>query len=193
MLKIIFLALAAAIVVFVIVAAMQPAEFRVSRSALIAAPSAKVYAQVNELRKWEAWNPWGKLDPAMKLTYDGPPAGNGASYHWVGNNQVGEGRMTIVESRANEYIRLKLEFMKPFTATNTGEFTFQPEGGGTAVTWSMNGRKNFIAKAMHLIFDMDKMVGGQFAKGLADLKAVSEAAARAKTSSPGTPRMIASL
>jgi uncharacterized protein YndB with AHSA1/START domain len=193
MLKIILLTLAAAIVIFVIVAAMQPAEFRVSRSALIAAPATKVFAQVNELRKWEAWNPWGKLDPAMKLAYDGPPAGNGASYHWVGNNQVGEGRLTIVESRASEYIRLKLEFTKPFTATNTGEFTFRPEGGGTTVTWSMNGHKNFIAKAMHLFFDMDKMVGGQFAKGLADLKAVSEAAAGEKASSPGTSRIIASL
>ena len=193
MLKIILLAIAAAIVVFVIVVAMQPDEFRVSRSATIAAPSAKVFAQVNELRKWEAWNPWGKLDPAAKLAYDGPPAGIGASYRWAGNNQVGEGRLTIVESRANEYLRLKLEFMKPFTATNIGEFTFLPEGGGTAVTWSMNGRKNFVAKAMHLFFDMDKMVGGQFAKGLADLKAISEAAAGAKASSPGTLRTIASL
>jgi uncharacterized protein YndB with AHSA1/START domain len=193
MLKVILLVLAAAIAVFVIVAAMQPDEFRVSRSAMIAAPAAKVYAQVNELRKWEAWNPWGKLDPAAKMTYDGPPAGIGASYHWVGNNEVGEGRLTIVESRANEYLRLKLEFMKPFTATNTGEFTFRPEGDGTAVTWSMSGRKNFIAKAMHLFFDMDKMVGGQFAKGLTDLKAVSEAAAGEKTSSTGTSRITASL
>ena len=182
MLKIILLAIAAAIVVFVIVAAMQPDEFRVSRSATVAAPTAKVFAQVNELRKWEAWNPWGKLDPAMKLAYDGPPSGNGASYHWAGNNQVGEGRLTIVESRASEYIRLKLEFMKPFTATNTGEFTFRPEGGGTAVTWSMNGRKNFIAKAMHLFFDMDRMVGGRFAKGLADLKAIAESPSGEKTS-----------
>ena len=182
MLKVILLVLAAAIAVFVIVAAMQPDEFRVSRSAMIAAPAAKVYAQVNELRKWEAWNPWGKLDPAAKMTYDGPPAGIGASYHWAGNNQVGEGRLTIVESRASEYIRLKLEFMKPFTATNTGEFTFRPEGDGTAVTWSMNGRKNFVAKAMHLFFDMDKMVGGQFAKGLADLKAIAESPSGEKTS-----------
>ena len=193
MLKIILLTVVAAIVVFVIVVAMQPAEFRVSRSAMITAPATKVFAQVNELRKWEAWNPWGKLDPAAKLAYDGPAAGNGASYHWLGNNQVGEGRLTIVESRASEYIRLKLEFMKPFTATNTGEFTFRPEGGGTSVTWSMNGRKNFIAKAMHLFFDMDKMVGGQFAKGLADLKAVSEAPVGEKTSSPGTSRIIVSL
>jgi len=182
MLKIILLAIAAAIVVFVIVVAMQPDEFRVSRSAIIAAPAAKVYAQVNELRKWEAWNPWGKLDPAAKMTYDGPPAGIGASYHWAGNNEVGVGRLTIVESRANEYIRMKLEFMKPFTATNTGEFTFRPEGGGTAVTWSMNGHKNFIAKTMHLFFDMDEMVGGQFAKGLADLKAIAESPSGEKTS-----------
>ena len=177
MLKISLIALAVVIVAFVIVAAMQPADFRVSRSTTVAAPAATVFVQVDELRKWEAWNPWGKLDPAMKLTYDGPPAGVGASYIWDGNSEVGKGRMTITESRAPEVVRMKLEFMAPFAATNTGEFTFRPEGVTTVVTWSMSGRKNFIAKAMHLFFDIDKMVGGQFAKGLADLKAVAEAAA----------------
>jgi hypothetical protein len=185
MLKISLMALAVVIVAFVIFAAMQPAEFSVSRSAVIAAPAATVFAQVDTLRNWEAWNPWGKLDPGMKLTYAGPPAGSGASYAWDGNNQVGTGRTTIVESRPPEYIRLKLEFMKPFSATNTGEFTFRPEGGATEVTWSMSGRNNLLAKAMHLFFNMDKMVGGQFAQGLADMKAVAEAAARAGASSMG--------
>lgn len=178
MINFILIAIAVLIVGFILVVTMQPDEFRVSRSAVIAAPAAVVFAQVDTLRNWEAWNPWGKLDPDMKLTYAGPPAGSGASYAWDGNNQVGTGRTTIVESRPPEYIRLKLEFMKPFSATNTGEFTFRPEGSATEVTWSMNGRNNFLAKAMHLFFNMDKMVGGQFAKGLADMKAIAEAANR---------------
>ncbi len=166
----------AIIVVFFIVVAMQPAEFRVSRSATIAAPAPAVFAQVNDLRKWEAWSPWEKRDPQMKQTYDGPPAGVGAVTAWAGNHEVGEGRMTITESNPSERIKIKLEFFKPFAATNTAEFTFRPEGDRTLVTWSMSGRNNFLAKAAHLFMDIDKMVGGDFEQGLANMKAVAEAA-----------------
>jgi hypothetical protein len=175
MLKIILIALAVIIVAFVIVVALQPKEFRVARSATMSAPPSAVFAQVNDFHKWQPWNPWGKIDPAMKQTYEGAPAGVGAIYTWVGNNEVGEGRMTITESRPSELIGVKLEFFKPFAATNTAEFTFKPEGNQTAVTWSMFGEKNFMAKAIHLFISMDKMIGGQFEKGLADMKAVAEA------------------
>ncbi len=176
MLKNILITVAIIISVLAVVVALQPAEFRVARSAIMSAPAQVVYAQVEDLRKWEAWNPWQKIDPAMKLTFAGPATGPGASYSWVGNNQVGEGRLTIIESRPNDLVRIKLEFMKPFAATNTAQFTFKPEGDKTAVTWSMQGNNNFIAKALHLVMNMDKMVGGQFEKGLADLKLVAEAA-----------------
>lgn len=174
MLKIVLIAIAVIVVVFLAVVAMQPSDFRVVRSATIAAPAPAVFAQVNELRKWEAWSPWAKKDPQMKQTYEGAPAGTGAITAWAGNHEVGEGRMTIVESRPGELIRFKLEFFKPFTATNTAEFAFRPEGNQTVVTWSMSGQKNFIAKALHLFMDMDKMIGGDFEAGLANLKAVTE-------------------
>ena len=176
MLKIVFIALAVIIAVLGIVVAIQPAEFAVVRSAIMSAPPQVVFAQVDDLRKWEAWNPWQKVDPAMKLTFAGPPTGPGASYSWAGNNDVGEGRLTITESRPNDLVRIKLEFMKPFTATNIATFTFKPEGNQTAVTWSMEGHNNYLAKALHLFMNMDSMVGGQFEKGLADMKKVAEAA-----------------
>ena len=176
MLKIILIAIAVIVVVFLVVVALQPSEFRVARSTTISGPAPAVFAQVNDFHKWEAWNPWGKIDPAMKQTYEGAPAGIGAIYTWVGNNEVGEGRMTLTESRPNDLIRIKLEFMKPFAATNTAEFTFKPEGNQTAVTWSMSGKNNFMAKAIHLFMNMDKMIGGQFEKGLAEMKSVVEAA-----------------
>ena len=176
MLRIILIALGFMVVVLVVVVALQPADFRVARSATMSAPAPVVFSQVNDLHKWEAWNPWQKKDPAMKLTFAGPPAGPGASYSWAGNNEVGEGRLTITESRQSDMVRIKLEFMKPFAATNTAEFTFKPEGDRTAVTWSMEGRNNFFAKALHLVMNMDKMVGGEFEKGLADMKSVVEAA-----------------
>jgi hypothetical protein len=113
----------------------------------------------------------------MKLTYDGPAEGAGASYTWSGNNKVGEGRTTITESRPNDLVRLKLEFVRPFTATNDVEFTFRSEGDQTSVTWDMTGRNNFMSKAFCLFVNMDRMVGGDFEKGLAQLKAVVEAQA----------------
>jgi hypothetical protein len=173
----ILIAIALIIIALVIVVAMQPSEFRVVRTATMSAPAPAVFAQVNDFHNWEAWSPWAKLDPAMKKTYEGAPAGTGATYTWAGNNQVGEGRTTITESRPSDLIRMKLEFVKPFAATNTVEFTFKPEGDQTAVTWSMAGKNNFMGKAVGLFMNMDKMVGGDFEKGLASLKAVTEVAA----------------
>jgi hypothetical protein len=132
-----------------------------------------VFAHVNDLHKWQAWSPWAKQDPAAENTFEGPPAGIGASLAWVGK-KVGQGRMTITDSRPNEYVRFKLEFRKPFEATNTAEFTFAPEGDQTVVTWSMTGRNNFVCKAVGLFINFDKMIGGDFEKGLADLKSMSE-------------------
>ena len=176
MLKKILIAIAAIVVVFVAVVAMQPSEFRIVRSATISAPPPAVFAQVNDFHNWEAWSPWAKLDPAAKTTFEGPLAGTGAIFRWAGNDKIGEGSMTITESRPSDLIRITLEFVKPFAATNTAEFTFEPEGNQTAVTWSMAGKNNFIAKAVCLFMNMDKMVGGQFEEGLAELKTVVEAA-----------------
>ena len=176
MLQIILIAFAVIVVGLVIVVAMQPSEFRVARSATMSAPASAVFAQVNDFHKWEAWNPWGKIDPAMKQTYEGAPAGIGAIYTWIGNNKVGQGRMTLTESRPSDLIRIKLEFFKPFAGTNIAEFTFKPAGNQTAVTWSMTGKNNFMAKAIHLFMNMDKMIGGQFETGLAQMKSIVEAA-----------------
>jgi hypothetical protein len=172
----ILIGLAAVVIVFVAVVAMQPSEFRVARSATIAAPAPALFVEVNDFRNWEAWSPWAKLDPAMKTTYTGAQTGTGAVYAWSGNAEVGEGRTTITESRPNDLVRIKLEFVRPFATVNDVEFTFRPEGERTAVTWTMTGRNGFLAKAIHLFMDMDKMVGAQFETGLAQLKAVAEKA-----------------
>ncbi|HUC98909.1 MAG TPA: SRPBCC family protein [Candidatus Polarisedimenticolaceae bacterium] len=164
------------VVAFAGIVALRPSEFRVTRTARMRAPAPAVFAQVNDFHKWEAWNPWGKLDPAMKQEYQGARAGTGAVYAWAGNKEVGEGRMTIIESRPNDLIRINLEFFRPFAATNIAEFTFRPEGDQTAVTWSMRGKNNFMGKAIHLFMNMDKMIGTQFEHGLAQMKSIVEAA-----------------
>jgi len=154
--------------------ATRPSEFSVSRSATFAAPAPLVFAQVNELKRWEGGSPWQKKDPQAKNSYAGPASGTGASMSWAGNKEVGVGRMTIAESRPNELVRFKLEFFEPFAATNSAEFAFKQEGGRTAVTWTMRGQNNFVGKAMCLVFDMDQMVGGDFEAGLAGIKAIVE-------------------
>jgi hypothetical protein len=176
MLKKILIGLVAIIAIFLIVAAMQPEDFRVTRTATIAAPAPVVFEQINNLQKWNAWSPWAKLDPNAKNTFDGPPAGVGAGFAWAGNNKVGEGKMTITVSQPNEVVLMKLEFFKPFAATNMTEFTFKPEGNQTTVTWSMFGKNNFMGKCMGLIMNCDKMVGGQFEQGFANLKGIVEGA-----------------
>jgi hypothetical protein len=175
-LHIILITVAIIVVLFLVIVAMQPNEFCVTRSTGIVVPPERIFPHINDLRKWEAWSPWAKMDPACKYTFEGPPAGIGAISAWAGNKKAGEGRMTIIESRPSSLIRIKLEFLKPFKATNTAEFTFKPEGNQTLVMWSMSGKNNFFFKAFGLFVNCDKMISGDFEKGLAALKAVAEAA-----------------
>jgi hypothetical protein len=178
MLKFILVTVAGIIAVILVVAAMQPAEYRVVRTTSISAPADIVFAQLNDLRKWQEISPWAKLDPAAKNTFEGPVVGTGAALRWVGNSKVGEGRMTITESRPTDLLRMRLDFVKPFASTAMTEFTMKPNGNQTSVTWSMSGEKNFLSKAFCLFMNMDKMVGGQFEEGLANLKSLTEAASR---------------
>jgi Polyketide cyclase / dehydrase and lipid transport len=165
-------------IVAVVVVQIQPNQFRIERSTTIRASAADVFAQVNDLHKWEAWSPWAKRDPAMKQTYEGPESGVGAISSWSGNKEVGEGRMTITQSQPSELVRIKLEFLKPYKATNVSEFKIQPQGDQSMVTWSMSGENDFMMKAVHLVMNMDKMVGADFEKGLANLKSLAEGPAR---------------
>jgi len=174
----ILIAVAVVVIGLAVVVALQPASFRVTRTATISAPPAAVFAQVNDFHNWVAWSPWEKLDPGMKRSYEGAPSGAGAMYAWSGNRQVGEGRMTVTESRPSDLIRITLDFEKPFRASNIAEFTFEPRGEQTAVTWTMTGRKNFVAKSIHLFMSMDKMIGGAFEQGLAQMKSLVESSRR---------------
>jgi len=162
-----------AILIFVVIAG-RPDEFCVTRTATISASPEKVFPHVNDLRAWEAWSPWAKLDPNVKSVYEGPASGAGASMAWSGNKTIGEGRMPITESRANVWIQFKLEFLRPFKATNTAEFVFTPRANQTVIGWTMLGKNNFGSKVFSLLMNCDKMVGNDFDRGLANLASVVE-------------------
>ena len=174
MVKIIALVVVVLIVALLVYATTKPDTFRVQRSASINAPPEKIFPHINDFHSWGAWSPWEKMDPALKRTHSGAPQGKGAIYEWDGNKDVGTGRMEIVETVPPSKVVIKLDFLKPFEAHNQAEFTVTSSGSSTQVTWAMYGPQPYMMKVMGLFCSMDKMVGGQFEKGLADLKALAE-------------------
>ncbi|MGC4122948.1 MAG: SRPBCC family protein [Myxococcales bacterium] len=154
--------------------ALQPSHFSVSRSAVIPSPPGAVFAVLDGFEHFPDWSPWDERDPAMRRDLSGPPAGTGASYHWSGNDDVGEGRMTIVETVPNEKIAVRLEFLRPFPAVNRTEYTLRPEGDGTRLTWTMSGDLGFLGKAFGMVKSHDQLIGPDFEKGLAKLAPVVE-------------------
>ena len=155
-------------------AATRPDSFTVQRSITIKAPSDKVYALINDFHNWATWSPWEKLDPTMTRHFSGAAQGDGTIYEWIGNNKVGSGRMEIISTTPASKILIKLDFLKPFEAHNTAEFTLQPVGDSTTLTWRMYGPNPYIAKLMQLFCSMDQMVGKDFETGLANIKAQAE-------------------
>lgn len=155
-------------------AAAQPDRFTVRRAASIQAPPEKIFPLINDFSRWGAWSPYEKKDPAMKRSFSGPGAGKGAIYAWEGNGDVGQGRMEIAEAAAPSRVTLNLDFVRPFEAHNTVDFTLEPKGDATNVTWAMQGPMPFVSKVICLFVDMDRMVGSDFEAGLANLKAIAE-------------------
>lgn len=172
--KKILVGLAALILVFVVVVAMQPSDFKVERSQVVAAPPELTRQQVDDFRNWKDWSPWAKMDPDTKITLSENPVGEGATYAWE-SEKTGAGTMTITEVEAG-HTAIDLNFTKPFKAENDVVFSYVPIHGGTQITWTMTGENNFMGKAFGLFVDMDEMVGGDFEKGLADIKRNAEIA-----------------
>lgn len=177
MLKIVGIAVVVLLVVvagILIYAATKPNDFRVERRLAIKAPAEKIYGQIADLKAWQTWSPYEKKDPDQKRTLSGAPSGKGAVYEWDGNKNVGAGRMEVIEANAPSKVGIKLDFLKPFEGHNTAEFTMVPAGDTTTVTWAMYGPSPFMMKVMGTFMNMDKMIGDDFAVGLANLKALVE-------------------
>jgi hypothetical protein len=163
--------------VLAVLVATRPNTFHVERSITIAAPAKDAFARVNDFHLWSEWSPYEKLDPQLKRTFAGASSGVGAQYSWVGD-KAGTGRMTIEGTDEASRIAIKLEFFKPFRATNPATFTFVPAADGTRVTWMMDGENTLMGKVASLFLDMDKLVGRDFERGLEALRAQTEAAAK---------------
>ena len=176
MLKI-FLIIAVVLVVaavgIVLYASTQPDTFRIQRATLINAPTDKVHAILTDLRRGAEWSPFERQDPNLKRTFTGPDTGVGSALEWEGNSKVGAGKLSIVDATPSK-ITLNLDMRKPMEGHNIIEFALAPQDNGTALTWSMRGQMNLIAKVMCLFFNMEKDLGGAFEQGLASLKSLAE-------------------
>ena len=178
MLRKVLLGLAALIIILLGIIYTRGSTFRVERATRIDAPPDVVFALVNDFHAWDRWSPWAHLDPSMKATFGGPPSGPGATYHWSGNEKLGEGDMRITETKPLQAVVIRLEFIKPFASVNRAEFTFKPDASGTKVNWVMTGPLDFMGKGMDLFVGMDKMIGPDFEKGLASMRREAEADAK---------------
>ena len=173
-LSIIAIVLAAGVAAVPVFALTKPDAFRVERSLAMKAPADAIYPRVADFHRWAAWSPYESRDPAMKRTFGGAAGGKGATYSWDGNNNVGAGRMEILEASGPSKLRIKLDFERPFEGHNTAEFTFVPQGDATLVTWAMYGPAPFLSKVMQVFINMDSMIGKDFEAGLAGLKKLTE-------------------
>jgi len=171
---IIAIVIAIAIAIILILAATKPDTLRVQRAITVKAPAEKIFPLINDFHQWRSWSPYEDRDPALKRTYSGAESGKGAVYAWEGNNNVGSGRMEILETSVPSKIRIKLDFFKPFEGHNTAEFTMLPQGDATSVTWLMQGPARFVTRVMQVFINLDNMIGKDFEVGLANLKKLTE-------------------
>ena len=174
MLKKILILFVLLIGLFALFIATRPSQFQIERNILIAAPADKIFPLINDFHSHKLWSPWEKLDLSMKKSFAGSPAGVGSIYSWEGNEKVGAGRMTITDSQPNKKVSMDLDYLKPFKAASKVDFVLTPSSGGTIVSWSMSGHKQFMQKIFCSFINMDKMVGGEFETGLRQLKTVIE-------------------
>ncbi len=174
MLKIILLGLGVAVVGVLLYATTRPDRFRIQRTASIAAPPAKIFPLIDTLNNHTLWSPYFRKDPAMRSIYSGPQHGVGAALEFAGNKDVGSGRLSITGHQPPDQVTMRLQMIKPFAADNVVQFTLVPRGESTDVTWAMEGRQPYFARVVSLFFDMDAMVGKDFAAGLATLKILAE-------------------
>jgi uncharacterized protein YndB with AHSA1/START domain len=174
--KVFVITAVAALALLMIYAATRPDTFAVERSTRVQAAPERVFALINDLRSFNTWNPYERKDPAIKGSYGRTSAGPGALYSWQ-SEKVGVGSMEIVDAAPASRVTMKLDFVKPFEAHNTVEFTVKPEGAApdiTRVTWAMVGPMSFIGKLMHVFFNMEQVVGQDFEAGLENLKTIAE-------------------
>jgi len=175
MLKKMALGLAVVLALLLAYATTRPDSFRVERSTRIQAPPAKVYGLLNDFHHFPRWSPWEKLDPKMTTQHSGSASGKGAVYTWDGNDDVGAGRMEILQTTPDCQVTVQVDFFKPFAARNTSEYTITAQGDTTTVTWAMFGPSPYVSKLMGVFVSMDRMIGKDFERGLSNLKAAAEA------------------
>jgi hypothetical protein len=156
-------------------AAVKPADMFVARDIVINAPPEIIFPHINDSKKANDWMPWRESDPNVVMQYSGPEEGVGAKSSWDSKGKMGAGEALVIESVPNQTVKTQLIYTRPFTMSQLAEISFTPVEDGTKVTWSVKGQQNFFFRFIGIFMDCDKMIGGEFNKGLANLKKTVEA------------------
>jgi uncharacterized protein YndB with AHSA1/START domain len=160
--------------IFAFYVSKQPKQFTYERSGLIMAPAEKIFPYLSNFKLGHLWSPYEQADPNMVKAFNGIDGAVGSSMDFKGNNKAGSGRLEIMSLDPNKRVKIKLTMTAPIKAENFVIYTLTPEAGGTRFSWSMEGNSNFIGKLMTVVIDCEKMVAGQFSKGIENLKKVVE-------------------
>lgn len=161
---------------FLIYVALKPSACTISREIVIQASPEALFSYINNSKKMNDWMPWQDSDPGVKMQYSGPEEGVGSKSSWDSNGKMGVGNAVVIESIPNKSVKTQLTYTKPMEMSQLAEVTLTPVDGATKVKWSVDGHNGFLFRLMGIIMNVEKMVGGEFEKGLAKLKTVAEAA-----------------
>ena len=171
-------ALLVAMGVLSVYVALQPSKFVIARELKMNAAPDQIFPFINSSRKANEWMPWKDSDPSVQMSYSGPDEGVGSISTWEGNGQMGTGKAEVIESIAGKSVKTQLTYTKPMEMSQLAEISLAALPDGTLVRWSVTGENNFLGRFFCLFMNMDKMVGGEFEKGLAKLKGMVEAQGR---------------
>jgi len=151
-----------------------PAEKTISREIVIQAPPESLFPMINHSKKMNDWMPWLESDPGVKMVFSGPDEGVGSKSEWDSPGKMGTGSAVVMESNLNQSVKTQLTYTKPIAMSQVAEVTLTPTQGGTKVTWSVECHNSFFFRLMGVLLNVDKMVGGEFEKGLNKLKLIAE-------------------
>lgn len=165
--------LLALIIAILIAAWFMPSSYNVEKTVIIMRPASDVINRVADLNYYKQWNPWQQTDPSSQGTITGTPGTPGHKYAWQGK-KIGMGSLTL-KSMDTKHVHFDLQFLKPWKATASDNWLFEPWGDGNEVkvTWQNSGGLTWpIARLMGPM--LNKSLNQQFETGLVNLKKMCE-------------------
>ena len=167
--KKLLLGLLALAVFFIVVGFFLPSRARVERSLNMRTTPDAIFPRVATLTRWPEWTAWTtNRFPDMQMNFSGPSSGVGAVMMAEGKSS-GNGTVTITRADPAKGIRYDLDF-EHGTQLFRGSITFDSVNDGMKVTWAIETDMGWNPFKRWAGLVLDKLMGGDMAAGLANLK-----------------------